>query len=277
MSDKYSPDNKQNLIELIEEGIQESLSKVENALGIESQSQKSNMPHLKTSKKCQSLQQTNAQDEKLLSVSRESEFLQEEIEYWQELTESLKLELLQKEQEIQQLKQELYETNKELQRAFVLDQTSFAEAKELANEILKNQKDAGKCLSELLTAIYGSSVQQEELLQIEQRSIQLQKNLETALAYKFAGKFDKYRTELNEFLTEFKELGARFRKLRAYTPEKTRFAHLKEKLKTKNQVDSPEERIKESRQRLETSKEIVKKSKESMRRINSCDVPIHLQ
>ena len=123
--------------------------------------------------KRQKAKQATTDDERLLVAENQIELLREQIEFWRKLVESLDLELHDKEQQLQATEQELNSTNKELCSALMFERVNLAEAKEMSKTILKNNKSASKSLADLLSAIYDSHVQPEELEQIDNTSMPL--------------------------------------------------------------------------------------------------------
>lgn len=95
------------------------------------------------------------------------ELLREQLEFYREIVESLKLERLNQKQELQELEQELAYTNRNLCDALKLERVCLEEAKALAKTILKSKKSVSKSISELLSAIYHSPVRLEELEHID--------------------------------------------------------------------------------------------------------------
>lgn len=98
--------------------------------------------------------------------------LQQEAEIGQEQIKSLQQELLEKEQLVQRLETELRQSNNnlllmnaELQEAYHSQPIHFAQAKEVAQTILTRQQSIGESLAQLLSAIYGSSIEACELQQ----------------------------------------------------------------------------------------------------------------
>lgn len=123
--------------------------------------------------KRQKAEQTTTDDERLLVAENQIELLREQMEFWREQIENLNQELRHKEQQLQATEQELNYTNKELSSALMLERINQVEAKKFSKIILKSNKSASQSLAELLSAIYGSQVQPEELEQIDDTSIPL--------------------------------------------------------------------------------------------------------
>lgn len=98
--------------------------------------------------------------------------LQQEAEIRQEQIKSLQQELLEQQQLVQKLEQELREVNNnllvmnaEFMAVFCSQPIPFDQAKEVAKTILASHQSIGESLAQLLSAIYGVSVEAWELEQ----------------------------------------------------------------------------------------------------------------
>lgn len=168
--------------------------------------------------KIEKAKQTTTDDERLLVAENQIELLHEQIEllheqieFWRKLVESLNLELHDKEQQLQAIEQELNYTNKELCSALMFERVNLAEAKELSKTILKNNKSASQSLADVLSAIYGSQVQPEELEQIDNTSMPLK----TADANVIINNLRQIRANSKAIKAQFNELGSQFVMLQA--------------------------------------------------------------
>jgi|SRR5919199_2990852 hypothetical protein len=148
--------------------------------------------------------------------------LQEQMEILQEMVESQKLYLEVHEQQLLELKeqlryanQEIECMNQELQDMYYQSPTAFSskcltldEAKKLALIILASEKPTQDSLAQLLSAIYGSTV---ELWELEQRPtpspIELNPTIRSDIDRSFA--------EYKQLKVQFKELGTRYVTLKA--------------------------------------------------------------
>lgn len=106
---------------------------------------------------CPPEKETTCEADRIIETREEIEFLREQIE-------SLQLELRCKEWEIQQLEQELEDTNRDLCEALKSQQETFAEAVELAKTLVERDLPPKQALADLLSVIFGLSVQPWQLL-----------------------------------------------------------------------------------------------------------------
>lgn len=200
----------------------------------------------------QKAKQATTDDERLLVAENQIELLCEQIEFWRELVESLNLELHEKEQQLQAIEQELNYTNKELCSALMLERVNLAEAKKLSKTILKNNKSASKSLADLLSAIYGSQVQPEELEQIDNALMPLKtvdaneiinnsKQLRATLkvtANEIINNSRQVRAKSKALKPQFNELGVKFVMLQASSKRLCeKYAELLPELKENNNVN----------------------------------------
>lgn len=147
-------------------------------------------------------EQATAIDERLSVALEENQLLREQVESWRKLTQSLELEL-------QETQQELEFTNQDLRNALKSNQLEFEQAIELAQTILKRKKSAGESLAQLLTAIYGRAIKQEELKQIESSSIRTTP-LISAEVERIVDNLKEVRTRSKQLQAQYKELQFQF-------------------------------------------------------------------
>lgn len=171
--------------------------------------------------------QQNRQEAKT-TASKQIEILREQLEFCQELVESLNLELVCHQQEQQELEQELVHTNSELCEALMSERICLEEAKAIAETIVKSKKSVSESLSELLSAIYGSPV---ELAELAINKLILKTPLRSADINNIVKNSRELREHSKQNHAHFKELGFQFVSFKArYMKFMASSAELRDKL-----------------------------------------------
>lgn len=156
----------------------------------------------------------------------------EEIELLHEQIASLKLELSEKNQQLQEIEEELRFTNQELRdanhelcEAVHLQYLTLNQAKQLATAFLRCEKPTRECLAELLSAIYGASIEAWELGSTKNHLPSV-KNSTVKIV-------DSHRSshEQIKLKNQFNELGSRFIAFKAsFARFKAEYAHIKKSI-----------------------------------------------
>ncbi|GAA6620183.1 hypothetical protein [Scytonema sp. NUACC26] len=179
--------------------------------------------------------------------SEEIESLREEVEFLHELVDSLNLLLLYKEQELQEIASELEEINCDNMTAFITQPYAYLtleDAKKLASTLLTSKKSANASLAELLTTIYGSKVNPDELNPIDELSTKVNSFNYNAFD-EIIARSQELKAQSKQLRATYHEMGSRFITFKAhYAKLELQWTNFRA-TKKKNQIDSNNFKISE--------------------------------